>query len=189
LNLNVGLQYGAYPPKIAESIKCSIEEAQSIFDRYHSELYSNVTKFREEVVLPAARANGEVHMGLGAKILTDDPKKDERTLVNSCSQYWSILTLFAINKLHQVIDDAELSSHITVTNTIYDALYGEIDNDPALIYWLNKTLPLIMISPFLQGEIIHNEADLEIGLDWASFHKIDNSATLDDITNLLSTLE
>ncbi len=189
MNINVGLQYGAYPPKIAESIKCSIEEAQSIFDRYHGELYSNVTKFREEVVLPAARANGEVHMGLGAKILTDDPKKDERTLVNSCSQYWSLLTLFAINKLHQAIDDAGLSTSIIVTNTIYDAIYGEIDNDPELVYWLNQTLPAIMVQPFIEGEIVHNEADLEVGLDWASFVKISNSATLEDITTILSQLE
>ena len=128
-------------------------------------------------------------MGLGAKILTDNPNKDERTLVNSCSQFWSLLTLIAINKLHQAIDDAGLSTNIIVTNSIYDAIYGEIDNDPELVYWLNQTLPAIMTHPFIEGEIVHNEADLEVGLDWASFHKLDNSATLEDITTILSQLE
>lgn len=127
-------------------------------------------------------------MGLGAKILTDNPNKDERTLVNSCSQFWSLLTLIAINKLHQAIDDAGLSTNIIVTNSIYDAIYGEIDNDPELVYWLNQTLPAIMTHPFIEGEIVHNEADLEVGLDWASFHTIPNNATLDQITTIMESL-
>ena len=130
-----------------------------------------------------------MHLGLGCRILTDKADKDIRTIANASVQFWSILTLLAVNKLHQLIDEAGLSNHILITSTIYDAICGEIDNDPELVHWLNQTLPAIMIQPFLEGEIVHNEADLEVGFDWASFHKLDNSATLDDITTILSTLE
>jgi hypothetical protein len=46
-----------------------------------------------------------------------------------------------------------------------------------------------MTAPYLVDETIHNEVDLEVGLDWSSFKKIDNSATLEEITKLLSSLE
>lgn len=130
-----------------------------------------------------------MHLGLGCRILTDNAKKDIRTISNASVQFWSLLSLLAINKLHQLIDDNGLSSRIAVTATVYDSVYGEVDNDPELVHWLNQTLPAIMIQPFIEGEIVHNEADLEVGLDWASFVKINNNATLDDITAILPTLE
>ena len=130
-----------------------------------------------------------MHLGLGCRILTDNAKKDIRTISNASVQFWSLLSLLAINKLHQLIDDSGLSSRIAVTATVYDSVYGEVDNDPELVHWLNQTLPAIMTQPFIEGEIVHNEADLEVGLDWASFVKINNNATIDDITTILSTLE
>ena len=189
MNINVGLAYGAYPPKVAAIIKVPIEQGQAISDAYHHELYPGITAYRENYVLPTATANNELHLGLGCRILTDKADKDIRTIANASVQFWSILTLLAVNKLHQLIDEAGLSHRITVTSTIFDSIYGEIDNDPELVHWLNQTLPAIMTHPFLEGEIVHNEADLEIGLDWASFHKLDNNATLDEITTILSTLE
>jgi DNA polymerase I-like protein with 3'-5' exonuclease and polymerase domains len=183
------LQYGAFPKKISDTVKCTLEEAQTIFDRYHYELYPNVSKFREEFALPFAQENHYVHMGLGATLNTDNVDKDGRTLFNSLSQFWSILMLLAINKLHQKIDEAGLSSNILITNEIYDAVYFEADADPEVIHWLNQTLIPIMTAPYLVDEIIHNEVDLEVGPDWSSFKKIDNNATLEEITQLLSSLE
>jgi hypothetical protein len=46
-----------------------------------------------------------------------------------------------------------------------------------------------MTAPYLVDEIIHNEVDLEVGPDWSSFKKINNNATLEEITELLSSLE
>lgn len=78
-----GMQYGAYPPKIQSSIKCTLEEAESIFNRYHNELYPGVTTFREEYVTPTVECDHKIHMGLGSYLLTDAPGRDIRTLTNS----------------------------------------------------------------------------------------------------------
>ena len=184
-----GLSYGAYPPKVANTLKIPLNEAEAIFNNYHNVLYPGITNYRENYVLPTARDNNELHLGLGCRILTDNADKDIRTLANASVQFWSILMLLTINKLHQAIDDAGYSDRILVTNTIYDALYLEADADPELIHWLNQTLIPIMKAPYLVNEVVHNDCDLEVGLDWASFVKISNDATLEDITTILSQLE
>lgn len=127
-------------------------------------------------------------LGLGCRIFTDNPDRDIRTLANATVQFWSILTLLTINKFHQLVDDNGLSDRVIVTSSIYDAIYLEADADPNLIKWINDTLVPIMQAPYLIDEIIHNECDLEVGLDWASFHTIPNNATLDQITAIMESL-
>ena len=181
-----GMQYGAYPPKIASSIKCTLEEAEQIFNRYHNELYPGVTVFREEYVAPTVAEKEKIHMGLGSYILTDNPNKDIRTLTNSCSQFWSILTLLTINQIHIDIEEAGMQDDILCVSTIYDSIYFEVTDDPAIIKWLNDKLIPIMTTPFMENQSVQNEATAEIGYDWATMKQIQNDATVEDIANVRS---
>jgi hypothetical protein len=183
-----GLQYGAYPPKIAKGIKCSIEEAETIFNRYHNELYPAVTAFRETYVEPTAQETGKLHIGLGCYIHTDNPDRDIRTITNSCSQFWSILTLLTINKLHIEIDKAGYEKDIIITSSVYDSIYLEARNDPTIVKWLNDTLIPIMTAPYLENEVVHNLVDLEIGHSWADLHLLHNNASLAEIQQVLDSL-
>lgn len=79
----VGASYGAFPPKIASSINCSIEEGEQIFNAYHKELYPKITEYRENYVLPTAKQHKKLHLGLGFYINTKDPDSDIRTLANA----------------------------------------------------------------------------------------------------------
>ena len=117
-----GLAYGAFPPKIAATLKISIEEAQQIFDNYHNVLYPGITNYRESYVLPTAKENGEIHLGLGFTLKTDDADRDIRTLANATCQFWSILTALTINKMHQLIDEEGLEHDVKVISTIYDSI-------------------------------------------------------------------
>ena len=180
-----GLQYGAYPPKIASSIKCSISEAETIFNRYHNELYPSVTAFRENYVLPTALENGKLHLGLGCYIKTDNPSRDIRTITNASSQFWSILTLLTINKMHQRIDAAGLQDDIQCISTIYDAIYFICKADPHTIKWLNDNLIEVMLTPYLEGEVCHNLANLDVGPDWASVVTLPNNASISQIQEVL----
>ena len=189
MNTNVGLQYGAYPPKIAKSIKCSIEEAQQIFDRYHNELYPAVTRFREEYVVPTVREQNYIHMGLGCYIHTDNPDRDIRTLVNSLSQFWSILSLLTINKMHHLIDEAGLQNDIVITSCIYDSVYGEVTADPTTIKWLNDTIIPVMLTDFMADQIVHNDAALDIGTDWATVKTLPHKASVEQIIDTISVLD
>jgi DNA polymerase-1 len=186
-----GASYGAHPPKIASSIKCTLKEAEVIFNAYHNEMYPGITLYRENYVLPTARQNNELHLGLGFKILTDDAGKDIRTLANSSVQYWSILTLLTINKLHQLIDCNKLQNDILITSSIYDSIFFEVTADAEVIKWLNDTIIPIMVQDFMPNQIVHNEADLCIGNSWADYdnNPLPHNASLDYIQKVLDSLK
>lgn len=184
-----GLSYGCFPPKVASTLKISLPEAETIFTNYHQKLYPAITQYRENYVLPTVEATGRIHLGLGFYMHSDYPSKDIRTLSNATCQFWSILTAIGINELHRRIDDTFVSSDtIQVTSTIYDSIYGICLADPAVIHWLNETLVDILVKDFMIDQTVHNEANLEIGLDWASLHTLDNHASLETITTTLQEI-
>lgn len=80
---NVGLSYGAYPPKVSATLKIPLSEAEAIFNNYHNVLYPGITNYRENYVLPTATTNGKLHLGLGCYLHTNDARKDIRTLSNA----------------------------------------------------------------------------------------------------------
>ena len=181
-----GLSYGAYPPKVANTLKISIEEATLIFDNYHNILYPGITKYREEYVLPTATANGEIHLGLGLFLKTDNAKKDIRTLTNATIQFWSALTLFTINAMHHEIDENGYEEDIFCIATIYDSIYYLVREEADTIKWLNDTIVPIMNKDFLVDQIVANEATGEIGKNWADLNQVQNNATLEEIQGVLN---
>jgi DNA polymerase I-like protein with 3'-5' exonuclease and polymerase domains len=183
-----GMQYGAFPPKIAESIKCTLEEAEQIFDRYHNELYPGVTSFRENTVEPIVKKTGKIHAGLGFYLHTDNPSKDVRTLVNFCSQFWSILTLLAINEIHRRIDNEGKQNDIKCIATIYDSVYFTVKEDAETLKFLNDNIVKIMCKDFIENQTVPLEATAEIGRDWADMHQIPNNATQQQIQEHLDDL-
>lgn len=184
-----GLAYGAFPPKIAATLKIPIEEAQTIFNNYHNVLYPGITDYRENYVLPTAKEYGEVHLGLGFSLKTDDADRDIRTLANATCQFWSILTALTINKMHQLIDENNLQNDVKVISTIYDSIYLEVTEDPAIIKWVNDNLIAIMLVDFMENQTIHNEAESDIGYNWAEMVRIANNASIEDIKKALSSLQ
>lgn len=180
-----GLAYGAYPAKIAATIKCTLLEAETIFNNYHNVLYPGITKYREEYVLPTAIAQGYLHLGLGCRLYTDNPDKDIRTLNNATIQFWSILTLLAVNELHHLIDESGYQNDIRVISTIYDSIYIEVRKDPTIIKWLNDTLIPLMCVDFIPNTIVHNDASGEIGPNWANLTAIPQNATIDQIKEII----
>jgi DNA polymerase-1 len=184
-----GLAYGAFPPKIAATLKISLEEAQQIFDNYHNVLYPGITEYREEYVLATAREQGEIHLGLGFYLKTDDAESDIRTLANATCQFWSILTALTINKMHQLIDEAGLENDVKVVSTIYDSIYIEVTQDIKIIKWVNDNLIRTMLVDFMEDQAIPNEAESEIGLNWADMVAIPNNATEEDIKAILQANE
>jgi hypothetical protein len=186
--ITFGLSYGAHPPKVAKQLKCDMPKAESIFNNYHQNLYPDITEYRESYVFPTAAEHGKIHCGLGFYLHTDNADRDIRTLNNATAQFWSILTALSINELHKRIDAAGYQDSIFVTSTIYDSIYLEVRKDANLINWLNTNLVEIMVQDFMQGQIVHNEANLEIGTSWADLVELSNSASLAEIQSVLDSL-
>lgn len=161
---------------------------QEIFDNYHNLLYPGVTKYREEYVLKTAMEQKYLHLGLGCRIQTDDPLTNIRTLHNATIQFWSILTLIAINELNHRIKEENLTDYVKVQSTIYDSIYSQTYKDPEIIQWTNKNLIEVLTVPYLQSQEIPNKADGLIGLNWADTHKISNEASIEEIKSVLEKL-
>ena len=175
------LSYGCFPPKLATTSKLPLDVCEDIFERYHGELYPDITKMREEYVLPTAKANGKIHLGLGCYLHTSEPKKEIRTLFNACSQFWSILTPLTVNKFHSIIDEDGLSDQIEVISTIYDSIYIHMIDDIELIKYVNDTIIPILTTDFLEDQVLSNQAEGEIGYNWYDVEKISNNASLEEI--------
>jgi DNA polymerase-1 len=184
--ISFGLAYGCGARKVALAAKVSLEEAEKIFNAYHNELYPGVTKYREEYVLKTALSQGYIHMGLGFRIYTDAPHKDIRTLNNSTCQFWSILSVLTINKMHQLIDQAGYSNDIFITSSIYDSIYYCVRDNPVIIKWLNDTLIPVMETKYMEGQILDNSVDLEIGPSWAKLYKLPHNADIETIVEIRS---
>ncbi len=180
-----GLAYGAFPPKIAATLKISLDEAQAIFDNYHNVLYPGITAYRENYVLPTAKEAGEVHLGLGFRLKTDNPSGDIRTLANATCQFWSILTALTINKMHQLIDAKGYQDDVKVISTIYDSIYFELPKNPVIIKWVNDNLIKTMVVDFMEDQAISNESASDIGFNWSDMVSIPNNATITQIEKAL----
>lgn len=183
-----GLAYGAFPPKVSRALKISIPAAEAIFDRYHNELYGGITDYRENYVLPTAKRDGRIHLGLGCYLYTDNPDKDIRTLNNATIQFWSILTLLTINKVHQLTDEQEMDKDVYCIATIYDSIYYLVRDNTESIKWLNDTIVPIMCKDFVKNQIVKNEAVGEIGRNWADLEQISNGASIEEIEGVLNEL-
>lgn len=184
-----GLSYGAYPKKVSTSLKIPIPAATVIFERYHNVLYPGITDYRENYVLPTATAQGYLHLGLGCTIKTDNPRRDIRTLNNATCQFWSILTLLTINKMHKLIDRDSYQNDVFCISTIYDSIYFLVREDPHIIKWVNDYLIPVMTQDFIVDQIVKNEAKSEIGYSWASLKQLPVDAALDKIVDVLRELK
>lgn len=177
------LAYGGFPDVDKGGVI-----TQELFDRYHNVLYPGITDYRENYVLPTTKENGYIHLGLGCRIYSDNPDDDIRTLHNATVQFWSILTLIAVNELNYRIQQENLEDYVKVQSTIYDSIYTQTYRDPEVIKWVNDNLIEIMTVQYLEDEEIHNEAEGEIGLNWADLHKVPNNASTQKIEEVLSLL-
>lgn len=177
------LAYGGYPDADKGGVI-----TQEIFDNYHNVLYPGITKYREQYVLPTARRQGYLHLGLGCRIYSDDPDAHIRTLNNASVQFWSILTLIAVNEMNHRIREAGLVDDVKIHSTIYDSIYLYVREDAELIKWVNDNLIELMSVQYLEEETIHNTAEGEIGRNWADLVKLSNNASLEEISKAMSEI-
>ena len=97
-----------------------------VYDNYHKTLYPEILKQVDNYIIPTLKTSGKIHLGLGFYLKSDYPDRDVRSVNNALSQFWSILSVLTINKMHQLIDDANLQDDIQINSTIYDSIYFQV---------------------------------------------------------------
>ena len=177
------LAYGGYPDSSTGGVI-----TQEIFDNYHNVLYPGITKYREKYVLPTAQKQGYLHLGLGCRIYTDNAGDAIRTINNATVQFWSILTMIAVNELNYRIKEAGLLEKMDVISTIYDSIYVDVDKDPKIIKWLNDNIIEVLCVDYLKNQVVPNAAEGEIGNNFADLFKVKNNASVEDIKLVLKEL-
>jgi len=185
--ITFGLSYGSHPKKVASTIGCSIEEATDIFNNYHNNMFPDITKFRETVATKA-KISGYTHLGLGCRLYTSDVDKEVRSIFNANSQFWSILTLLTINKMHSLIDAVGYEDDIKCIATIYDSIYFTVKEDTEIIKWLNDNLIEVMCTDYLVDQRVPNEANSELGMNWSDLVEVPNNATEEEIEKILKEI-
>ena len=144
----------------------------------------------DSYILPKLHSEGKIHLGLGCYLKSDDPNRDVRSVNNALNQFWSILSLLTINKLHLEIDKAGYTEDIFVTSSVYDSIYMCVRKDANIIKWLNDTIIPIMTKDFVVNQRIKNLAALNIGTSWADVENIELpiDASLEYIETILSSI-
>jgi DNA polymerase-1 len=178
------LAYGGFPDADKGGVI-----TQEIFDNYHNNLYPGITKYREEYVLPTTIADGYLHLGLGCRIYSDDPEGDIRTLNNATCQFWSILTQITINELNYRVEEAGYRGRIEVCSTIYDSLYIYVEDNAETIKWLNDNAVELLCVDYITDQVVKNEAEGELGRNWADLHKIVNDASVEEIEDVIKQIK
>ena len=180
---------GAYPPKVAKSIGCSLAEATTIFDNFHNLLYPGVTEYREKYVMPQVATHGWIHLNYGLKLFSDNAKKDIRTLNNSTMQGYSNVTQISGVEFDRVYKQSQYVDDIKLINIVHDCLYYEVTDDINVIKYINDTLPPIMCRPFVHDQALTLKAEIDIGPNLAETVTLPNNADLSTIIDKLSTLK
>jgi len=152
-------------------------------------MYPGIAEYRTDYAEPRSQEDGNLHLCYGLRLFSDDPEKDIRTLFNALSQAYSALTMMALTEFDKYIIDNNLESNISITNTIHDAVYVEMDNTPEIIKIVNDVLPETMSRQFVHDQEIPLGAELDIGYNLYDMKTLSNNATIEQITNTLKELK
>ena len=136
------MQYGCAAPKLQKMLKCTMDKAQDIFESYHK-LYSGLgdyAKRNEKFAL----VNGYVELAFGLKIQTPRINSKDggiksaevRSASNAATQSYGMLMNRAFIELDNRLEYSKYQEDIIVINTIHDAVYYLVKNDPEVIQWL-----------------------------------------------------
>lgn len=161
---------------------------QHIYDNYHNKLYPGVKSYLEDYTIPTVKEQGYIHLGLGFRMYTDNVDEKFRTVFNANFQFWSVLTLIAVNEMNHRIRDAGLTKDIEICGTIYDSIYANITPDAQIVQWYNKNLVEVGSKDFLEDQEIPNILTCGIGRNWAEEIDLAPDATIEEIQKVLDDL-
>ena len=197
-------QYGGTWITLVNNLGFSEEKAKIIEQRYLemyevSTIYANTLKHR-------AVKQGYIDLAFGMKLRTPvlgktaangnlpyQAEAEGRSAYNADSQSYGLLMNRALiqvdNELSQESD--ELQDSILPLNTIHDAGYYLVRNEPKYVKWLNDHLINAMtwqdLPPIRSNDIIIG-AELDVGYSWDNCKTLPNNASITEVEDFLKGL-
>ena len=172
----VAMAYGGGCNPIMNALKCSKAKAEDIVRAYR-DMYPELDDFAQET-FEFAKEHGYVIGFYGLKlrcpsINSSDPEvvaHTLRTIVNMRIQSGAMITVEAIADFQQYTESIGIANKIRPHATIHDSVYYYIKEETQPIIEVNTKLVELMVRPY-PNQIVANEAELDIGRDWAHLEK------------------
>lgn len=203
-NPTFALTYMGTAYTLVKNLGFSEEEAKKIESNYHK-LYEVSDLFSERCILKAAN-KGFLELAFGLRIRTpilaktdmtqkmisSEAKAEGRTVNNAAGQSYGLLMNRAIIAFNKAIEKDSMYNDVLLLNTIHDAVYLLVKEDPKIIQWVNTYLIKEMrwndLDP-IRSDVIPMEAELDIGYSWDNQKTLKNEASLEEITQFMEELK
>ena len=114
---------------------------------------------------------------------------EARSANNAVTQSWGMLINRALIATNKLIEEAEMEYDIYPINTIHDAAYFLVKDDPMSVKFLNDTLIKEMqwnAHPSIASNEVTMEANLEIGKSWDKQFTLPNNASIEKIKEIIN---
>lgn len=174
--------YKRLDSKYYEFFEKAVVPAKNMHYSFHNELYYGMRDYREQVVIPEAKKYKNLHLGMGMYINQTHPlnMSSIRTLNNSVAQYYSVLSLIALEKFRRIVYDKGYQDRIQIVSSIYDSVYVMVKKDAELIKWAANELKTQMEKDYIVDQPMPLIASPEISLaSWADFTPLSKIKDLD----------
>lgn len=197
------LQYGGTSYTLISNLGISEREAEEIEAQYKI-LYAGIEDFANDNIEYAIE-HGYVECAFGLRLRTPvleslssstqykpyAAKSEGRSANNAVTQSWGMLTNRALIAIEKRIRTSEFWEDIRMCNTIHDALYFLVKEDPAPVKWLNDYLIEEMEwndHPLIKSTEVTMGAELDIGHSWDNMITLPNNATAQQIATFIGDL-
>ena len=207
----VAMAYGSGAGKIQDLLKCTKQEADEVYAAYH-ELYKGTADYAKRSIKEAAQdgyttgaydlklrtplTKSKRYLIMDEEKLKKAPKdikkalgSEGRTLNNMRIQSYGLLTNRAGIEIQRRIERDNMEENVILSNQIHDALYLVIKCDVPTITWVNKNLMEAMNKDYREGQVIHLEAELDIGPSWDKQYTLPNTFAESSTALVLSAIK
>ena len=194
------LTYSGTWHTLVTNIGIEKKEAQLIERQYH-DLYSVSDIFTQKNIDFAGK-HGYMECAFGLRIkcpllattvhnttLTPYAAVAEaRSANNAVTQSWGMLINRALIATNNILEQSDMVYDIYPINTIHDAAYFLVKDDPMSVKFLNDTLIKEMqwnAHPSIFSNEVKMEANLEIGKSWDKQFTLPNNASIEKIKEII----
>lgn len=194
------LQYNGTWVTIKRTLGCSEAKAKQIEENYHK-LYPGLAAFSKANAQFGGK-NGYVRCAFGLKLRTpllkakydgtyvDDTRAEAeaRSSSNATTQSYGMLMNRALIAFRNTVEASEYRHKIRFINTIHDAGYFMVKNEPEVIKFINDELIKEMQwqdDEYLQSNEVKLGAELDIGKSWDKQFTLKNNVDLETIKEFL----
>lgn len=186
------LAYDGTEHTISKQLNIPLADAKVIVDNYHKAHY-RIRNFQENVIRIGTEL-GYYVTDAGLKIRCKELQSPDEFVVSKFSRSLSnaatqgpagMLTIKALMAFQKRIEDANLDNDVIIMNTIHDAIYMYIKDDPMTIKWANKHLIECMTADYTKNQEVPLAANLDVGYSWKDQRELPNNASIAEIESIL----